>query len=317
MRRLIILAYALSACSVDNSLSGKSEAGDPGGDLEPTADTGDEFCLADEEICDGMDNDCDGEIDENTDGMDDDGDGFSETEGDCNDFDDTVYPGAPEQPDVKDNDCDGTVDDNTGLYDDDGDGFAETDNDCSDGDPNVHPAAIEYCDGIDNNCNGLKDERDGCIEIDAAPMILGEIQMGATAIGQGESTIMTISVYDPDGSEFDFTWQEDDVLAQQGHSGFDSIATQTVTWTAPRISDTSEGEVYTLYVVVNDPEGHSDWAFGEITVYPDPVDGMIGGYNASEDDDEGGCGKDDDEAASAAIFAPLLLLLGWRRRDDA
>lgn len=269
------------------------------------------------EIFDGKDNDCDGEIDENTDGMDDDGDGFSETEGDCNDFDDTVYPGAPEQPDVKDNDCDGTVDDNTGLYDDDGDGFAETDNDCSDGDPNVHPAAIEYCDGIDNNCNGLKDERDGCIEIDAAPMILGEIQMGATAIGQGESTIMTISVYDPDGSEFDFTWQEDDVLAQQGHSGFDSIATQTVTWTAPRISDTSEGEVYTLYVVVNDPEGHSDWAFGEITVYPDPVDGMIGGYNASEDDDEGGCGKDDDEAASAAIFAPLLLLLGWRRRDDA
>jgi len=128
---------------------------------------------------------------------------------------------------------------------------------------------------------------------------------------------MTISVYDPDGSEFDFTWQEDDVLAQQGHSGFDNIATQTVTWTAPRISDTSEGEVYTLYVVVNDPEGHSDWAFGEITVYPDPVDGMIGGYNASEDDDEGGCGKDDDEAASAAIFAPLLLLLGWRRRDDA
>ena len=270
------------------------------------------------EIFDGKDNDCDGEIDEDTDGMDDDGDGHSETDGDCNDFDDTVYPGAPEQPDAKDNDCNGTIDDNTGLYDDDGDGFAETDNDCSDNNPEVHPAAIEYCDGIDNNCNGLKDERDGCIEIDAAPMILGEIQMGATAIGQGESTVMTIEVYDPDGAEFDFAWQEDDQLAAQGHSGFDSIATQTVTWTAPQVSDTSTGEVYTLYVVVSDPEGHSDWAFGEITVMPDTVDGTIGGYDASEDDDSGGCGKDDEEegASSAALFVPLLILLGWRRREE-
>jgi MYXO-CTERM domain-containing protein len=267
------------------------------------------------EIYDGKDNDCDGEIDEDSDGMDDDGDGHSEADGDCNDADDTMYPGAPEQSDTKDNDCNGIIDDNTGLYDDDGDGFAETDNDCNDTNPDVHPAAIEYCDGIDNNCNGLKDQRDGCIEINGAPMVLGEIQMGATALGPGESTIMTIDTFDPDGEELIFAWQEDEILAELGHNGFDAITTQTVTWTAPtHLEKTSLGEVYTLYVVVTDSEGNSDWAFGEVTVYPEPVEHEIGGVNTAS----GGCGNDDDdEASSALLVAPLMLLtLGLRRRRE-
>jgi hypothetical protein len=268
------------------------------------------------EIHDGKDNDCDGVIDEGTDAYDDDDDGHSEIDGDCNDYDDAVYPGAPEQPDHKDNDCDGTVDDRTGLYDDDGDGFAETDNDCADNNPDVHPAAIEYCDGIDNNCNGLMDERDGCIDINGAPMIIGGIQMAETAIGSGESTVLSIEVYDPDGSEFTFAWQEDDRLAAAGHSGFDSVISQTVSWTAPDI-ETEGGETYTINVIVNDPDGHSDFAIGEITVFPEPVETNIGGYDPAEDGDSGGCGDDeDDDASSALILTPLLLLLGLRRRED-
>ena len=264
------------------------------------------------EIYDGKDNDCDGEIDEESDGMDDDGDGYSEADGDCNDADDTMYPGAPEQSDTKDNDCNGIIDDNTGLYDDDGDGFAETDNDCNDTNPDVHPAAIEYCDGIDNNCNGLKDQRDGCVEVNGAPMVLGEIQMGATALGPGESTILAIDTYDPDGEDLIFAWQEDEILAEMGHNGFDTITTQTVTWTAPtHLEKSSPGEIYTLYVVVTDPDGNSDWAFGEITVYPNPVEHEIGGISS----DAGGCKDkaDEDAASSAAIVAPLLLItLGMR-----
>jgi hypothetical protein len=44
-------------------------------------------------------------------GSDNDGDGFTATEGDCDDDDRNVYPGAPEICDLKDNDCDDGTDD--------------------------------------------------------------------------------------------------------------------------------------------------------------------------------------------------------------
>ncbi|MCB9284731.1 MAG: HYR domain-containing protein [Lewinellaceae bacterium] len=60
-----------------------------------------------EEICDGQDNDCDGEIDE---GCDQDGDGVTISQGDCDDGDPNNYPGNVEVCDGQDNDCDGLVD---------------------------------------------------------------------------------------------------------------------------------------------------------------------------------------------------------------
>ncbi|QQR92351.1 MAG: putative metal-binding motif-containing protein [Candidatus Iainarchaeum archaeon] len=63
------------------------------------------------EICDLVDNDCDGHVD---DGFDADNDGVSVCANDCNDNDDKIYPGAKELLDEKDNDCNEKADD-TGI----------------------------------------------------------------------------------------------------------------------------------------------------------------------------------------------------------
>ncbi len=107
------------------------------------------------EWCDGVDNDCDGVIDE---GYDEDNDGFKTCgdPNDCDDGDGTVYPGAEELCDNIDNNCDGAIDEGCAA-DGDGDGWYPPD-DCDDTDPLIHPDAEELCDGIDINCDGVADE---------------------------------------------------------------------------------------------------------------------------------------------------------------
>lgn len=149
-----------------------------------------------EEICDGLDNDCDGEIDE--DGLtrfypDLDGDGYGDASSageedcgvepdratnnaDCNDADIDVNPNADEVCDGVDNNCDGQVDEPeavdalTWYPDEDADGFGDPleglrtcepedswvldDQDCDDVDPAVNPDATEVCNGLDDDCDG-------------------------------------------------------------------------------------------------------------------------------------------------------------------
>ncbi len=149
-----------------------------------------------EETCNGVDDDCDGVVDEgvldtffldaDADGYGDDfstteacapPDGYSDIGGDCNDANPAIYPGAPETCDSLDNDCDGVVDNGAGgiiqYIDQDGDGYGSgspvqdcslldgyvlNGDDCDDTDGAVYPGASETCDGIDNDCDGAVDE---------------------------------------------------------------------------------------------------------------------------------------------------------------
>ena len=109
-----------------------------------------------------------------------DGDGFTPCDGDCNDADPNVFPGAAEACNGVDDNCDGATDEG---FDEDGDGVTSCGGDCDDGDPTVFPGAAEACgDGIDNDCNGLVDGADPACSA-------GPVQVSFTSVGPQDGWI--------------------------------------------------------------------------------------------------------------------------------
>ncbi|OQX19558.1 MAG: hypothetical protein BWK80_36745 [Desulfobacteraceae bacterium IS3] len=88
--------------------------------------------------------------------LDNDGDGYTESQGDCDDANAGVQPGAVEIcGDGIDQDCSGADREcHPNDIDNDKDGFTENKGDCNDDNRDIHPEATDLCgDGIDQDCN--------------------------------------------------------------------------------------------------------------------------------------------------------------------
>ncbi len=180
------------------------------------------------ETCNGVDDDCDGTIDED-DAIDasiwyadTDADGYgdaltTDTEctqpsgyvadnTDCDDTDAAIHPSATEVCNGVDDDCDGAIDEAgatgtiTTYADADGDGFGDpsvteesctpasgyvADNtDCNDADAAVYPGADEWCNGQDDDCDGVIDEGDALDALDWYRDLDGDLYGDAAVISR-------------------------------------------------------------------------------------------------------------------------------------
>ena len=188
------------------------------------------------EICDGVDNDCDGVLAAIE--LDADGDGFRGCEGDCDDSSGTTFPGATELCDGLDNDCDGAP--GALEVDGDADGILLCE-DCDDTDPLVHPEALEVCDGVDNNCDGLTgllaatpaagdssvgdDRMRGNYWYVTSSVVLGEVQAALTAT-PGET--LNWRVYSSGSAYGTFSIVHSQTTAAVGVGGYESSGAMAV-----------------------------------------------------------------------------------------
>jgi hypothetical protein len=208
-------ATAQSACApVSGKVTNNSDCDDSRFGVHPGAS----------EVCNGLDDNCNGTVDE---GLtftsyypDVDGDGYGSSTAmaqsacapvpgkvtdhtDCNDAVGTIHPGAPETCNGVDDNCDGQIDNGTvtqSYYPDvDGDGYGATgstaiascspvsgrvanNTDCNDANNAIHPGVAETCNGADDNCNGMVDE--GLTFLNYYPDVDGDGFGSSTAAAQ-------------------------------------------------------------------------------------------------------------------------------------
>ncbi len=178
------------------------------------------------EVCDGVDQDCNGVVDDGVLDVffrdaDEDGfgdpdvrtgscavpDGFVEVAGDCDDASARYNPGAVEDDctDPADYNCDGS----TGFDDLDGDGVAAC-FDCNDADADVYSGAPERCDEVDNDCNGHVDE----FAIDA---FTWTVDVDGDGYGRMDSSYQIEACDQPEGyANNDLDCDDDDPLTLPG-----------------------------------------------------------------------------------------------------
>ncbi len=147
-----------------------------------------------QELCDGLDNDCDNSVDEepadaSTFYADADADGYPGT---------AVSISACEAPE----------------------GFSAAATDCDDLDPSSSPEGMEVCDGADNDCDGLTDEDDEDLDADS----LQTFYIDGDGDGYGTDAILALACELPEGfSTVSGDCDDNDPTAYPGLSWFPDL----------------------------------------------------------------------------------------------
>ncbi|GDX78304.1 hypothetical protein LBMAG42_01150 [Deltaproteobacteria bacterium] len=354
------------------------------------------------EVCNGIDDDCNGVVDDNaTDAtlwyVDADGDTYgdpatttlscSEAPGvvadstDCDDTDALVNPAGTELCNGVDDDCNGVIDDNpsdplTWYADVDGDGYGDVgatatgceapagyvadDTDCDDANAAVNPAEAEICNGVDDDCNRLVD--DNAVDAltwyqDADSDTYGNAAVSELSCEQPAGYVAddtdcddTDASVNPGATEVAYNLTDDncdgiqDDMVAADETGWTVIGTSashgigsTGVWTLDDLNGDGETELviaaiaddsrasnagalafhdnavsglgvsYTAASLIVGGEASSD-AFGQSMVFLDDVDGdgngemASGAYLSNRGDDDGGCVYVFDLYSSSAAY---------------
>ncbi len=219
------------------------------------------------EICNAIDDDCNGLTD---DGLvflnyyvDADNDGFGAgaatsscapiagsvlVDGDCDDNNAAINPAATEICNNIDDNCNGLTDDGLVFLDyftdADNDGFGAgaaissctpipgavlSEGDCDDNNNVVHPGATELCNGIDDDCDGLTD--------DNVFVPLGSISGPAQQCVPATFSFATFSIAAPAGANF-YNWTVPNGMSIYAGQGTNSVL---VTWTGQSVHNGISG----------------------------------------------------------------------------